>query len=277
MPNLEEKIVEWRRQMAVGGIKTPAVLDELEGHLRDEIRAQIVAGASEARAFESAVARIGNPGPIRTEFNKIKNATCLPVKIGSLIWVGAAVLMAILLLRNLSVGTRGLLLNAHIFSLTAGYLAAFVAGGFGVCYVYWRWSGRLSVVREQSLDRAVFWFSHVCAGLIVAGLFLGMLWSRLHRGSYWTGSPREIGPVCVSVWVVALWLIQRFVQLRDRMLLCIGGNVVVAVGWFGAVILAHPGAHIYQVMTYWPLEVFLGIHFVFFAMGFARRFEAVKS
>jgi len=41
MFDLEEKIAEWRRQMLVAGIKTPAPLDELEGHLREEIELQI--------------------------------------------------------------------------------------------------------------------------------------------------------------------------------------------------------------------------------------------
>jgi hypothetical protein len=37
MFNLEEAILEWRRQMLIAGITSPIPLDELEIHLRDDL------------------------------------------------------------------------------------------------------------------------------------------------------------------------------------------------------------------------------------------------
>jgi hypothetical protein len=44
MFNLDAAITNWRRQMATGGIKSPAVLDELESHLRGEVEQQMRSG-----------------------------------------------------------------------------------------------------------------------------------------------------------------------------------------------------------------------------------------
>jgi len=41
MFNLEQAILDWRRQMAASGIKAPDVLDELESHLRDDVEAHV--------------------------------------------------------------------------------------------------------------------------------------------------------------------------------------------------------------------------------------------
>ena len=74
MFNLEQAIVNWRRQMARKGIKTPAVLDELEGHLRDEIERQVGLGADEQAAFDTAVACFGDSGTLAAEFRKLGNS-----------------------------------------------------------------------------------------------------------------------------------------------------------------------------------------------------------
>jgi hypothetical protein len=44
MFNLEQSIIEWRKQMLAAGIKTPVPLDELEIHLREEIERQMASG-----------------------------------------------------------------------------------------------------------------------------------------------------------------------------------------------------------------------------------------
>src|SRR4051794_5537849 len=70
MFNLDHAIVEWCRQLAAAGISSPAVLDELENHLRDDIASQLEAGANAQQAFDAAVGRIGNPTTLRSEFTK---------------------------------------------------------------------------------------------------------------------------------------------------------------------------------------------------------------
>ncbi len=70
MFNLEEAITDWRKKMLAAGIKTPAPLDELEIHLREEIEQRVRAGGTAQQAFELATAQIGQADSIKTEFKK---------------------------------------------------------------------------------------------------------------------------------------------------------------------------------------------------------------
>jgi leader peptidase (prepilin peptidase)/N-methyltransferase len=70
MFNLEPAIVEWRKRMAAGGINSPAVLDELESHLREDVE-QLQKGRTEQQAFEAAVLQIGQAGILKCEFAKV--------------------------------------------------------------------------------------------------------------------------------------------------------------------------------------------------------------
>jgi hypothetical protein len=70
MFNLEQAIAAWRRQMLAAGVKNCSPLDELESHLRDAIEANRKLALPEQLAFESAVAQLGSPTQIRTEFSK---------------------------------------------------------------------------------------------------------------------------------------------------------------------------------------------------------------
>jgi Clp amino terminal domain, pathogenicity island component len=72
MFNLEQAIAEWRRQMMAAGITGPESLDELEGHLRDDIEQRMRSGSSELDAFESAVQQIGQPTALESEFAKVR-------------------------------------------------------------------------------------------------------------------------------------------------------------------------------------------------------------
>ena len=170
----------------------------------------------------------------------------------------------------------GLLMFAHIVALTAGYLAAFLAGGFGIVYVCWQRAGRLSPAREQSLGKAVLWFTYISGGLILGGFLLGTLWSQQNLGAYWVASPRWFGCFGACVWAVALCLAQSFAKIGDRarVLLSIAGNVVVGLGWFCAVV-PHPGLS--EIVRYWPMEVFLAVHLIFLAMGCTHKLEIAKS
>ena len=282
MFDLEPSITEWRRQMLAAGLKTGRHLDELESHLRAEISTLKSAGASEAVAFEQAVARLGSPHLVYTEFNKIRHIW--PVKIGWALWLAAILLVAGGLVRGLLAGRLNLLLGAHILSVTAGYGGAMLLGGFGILYVVWGRSGRLSPARRQSLNRAVHRFGPLAAVLVIAGVLLGMVWSRQNWGRYWGWDPKEIGGLCASAWLVALVVMQRYGRLRDRavMLLCIGGSTVVNLAWFGGDLwynyeYNHQRLHAYGSETGWLLAVLLGIHLVFLVMGMTPAREARES
>jgi hypothetical protein len=276
MFDLEQAIVEWRRQMLAAGINTPVPLEELESHLREDIETLRSSGMPEHQAFPFAVSRLGAPGPMQTEFNKVKRASLDFVAIGAFTWIGAAILLAWMLSGRVVSGRPGLLLlAAHIFSLTTGYFAAFLTGGFGIYYVCCRRLRALSPARRQSLKRAVFLFSRLSAGLVTAGLVLGMAWSEENRGRYLSGNPREIGALCAAGWLAALWMVQRSGQVSEHvlMVLCVGGSMVVSMAWFGAGALAHG----LGIAGYWPLDVLLGVHLLFLVLGFAPVSEAAEA
>jgi hypothetical protein len=92
MPDLDAKIAEWRSRMAAGGIQTPAVLDELESHLREEIERQMRLGIDELKAFDIAVQKIGGSDLLKAEFAKIGGVREVPIGrvIGTACCVAAA-------------------------------------------------------------------------------------------------------------------------------------------------------------------------------------------
>jgi len=95
MFNLEQAIVEWRRQMLAAGIKTPVPLEELESHLREDIKQQIQTGKMPQEAFESASAQMGEALPLNLEFKKAggfhgwlgENKAALNHRLLALLWL----------------------------------------------------------------------------------------------------------------------------------------------------------------------------------------------
>jgi hypothetical protein len=71
MFELEKSIAQWRQQMLAAGIKTTDSLDELENHLREEVRKQIALGQKPERAFEIAVEQMGRPSVLKKESAKV--------------------------------------------------------------------------------------------------------------------------------------------------------------------------------------------------------------
>jgi hypothetical protein len=280
MFNLEQTIAEWRRQMLAADIKSPVPLEELESHLRQDIAALVLAGKPEPEAFQLAAARLGSPASVRIEFDKIKGGQIRSVKIGSLLWLSAVIVMAALLARGLFAGRMNPLMFAHILAMTAGYGAAFLIGIFGICSVCWGLFDCLSPIRQRSLGRAIYLFSHVALGLVIVGMMIGLPLSKQLFDRYWRWDPKEIGALCVAVWLIALAAMQRFRRLSDRglMLMCIGGNVVVSLAWFGASIIDYnQRMQGHGTANYWPLAVFLGIQLCFLMVGLAPSHEVPES
>ncbi|MGH7971605.1 MAG: permease prefix domain 1-containing protein [Limisphaerales bacterium] len=275
MFDLNQAISDWRQQMTAGGVKRSAVMDELEGHLRAEIASLVSNGMSEADAFRSAESRLGDARTVGNEFKKLDKASSKPLETGSLLWTGFSMVLAAGLLTGLLPGKPSFLLMAHTFCLTAGYAAVFLTGGCGIYYVCCRWVGRLPPAGPQTLSAAVLSLSGLSAGLVLIGLLLGVFWSGRNSGSYFAGGAQELGTVFASVWLVAFWAVQRFgnVPRQLRMLLCILGDLVVSLVWFGAGIIAHG----HELGDYWLLDAWLGLHLVLFVVGVLPRFEAAET
>ena len=71
MFNLDQAISDWRCQMQAAGVKAHEVLDELEGHLREDLEEQMQSGLTAQEAFEIAIRRIGQPVALQHEFAKV--------------------------------------------------------------------------------------------------------------------------------------------------------------------------------------------------------------
>jgi Clp amino terminal domain, pathogenicity island component len=71
MFNLDHAITEWRRKMISAGIKSSAVLDELENHLREDVEQQMRSGTAGEQAFRAAVQRVGAAENLNREFAKV--------------------------------------------------------------------------------------------------------------------------------------------------------------------------------------------------------------
>jgi len=70
MFDLEKTIADWRQQMLAAGIKKPVPLEELEGHLREEIERQMKSGLEEREALTAAIQKIGPARALKIEFRK---------------------------------------------------------------------------------------------------------------------------------------------------------------------------------------------------------------
>jgi len=140
MPDLEEQIAAWRRQMLAAGIKTPVPLDELESHLRDEMEQQVRSGLSAPEAFETAVQRIGHANAIKTEFKKVTNVKTL--RPGKLLGIACGVIacsFSLMILRTL--------VTAHEPSLAARMLGL---AAVATAILSWRYNHKfLPVILNQ--------------------------------------------------------------------------------------------------------------------------------
>ncbi len=267
MFDLDQAIKEWRKQMLAAEIKSADVLNELESHLRDEVNTLCASGLPQAQAFETAVKHLGNPIAMQLEFKKVQPAQWLPVTIASFAWLTLILLfLARELFTAVFTGRMGFLLFSHILTLTTGYCAAFMAGCFGIAYVCRRQFQNFSQSRRLSLNRAIILFTRVSAMLIVIGYLLGMIWSKLNRGTFFTGSEREIGPMLALIWIAMEIGFQKSLRANMQItaLLAIAGNIVVCLAWFGMLIVV---SRSYEFANHIPLASFIAVHCIFLVIA----------
>jgi hypothetical protein len=97
MFDLEKSIAIWRQQMLAAGIQTPVPLEELEIHLREEIKRQMKSGLCEQEAFKASAQQIGQPRILKYEFKKVEKTFMkkpLIILVGILgVLVGMAMIM----------------------------------------------------------------------------------------------------------------------------------------------------------------------------------------
>ncbi len=124
MFNLNEEVIKWRNALAQSEAFGGADIDELEGHLREEIERLAGAGLSEQEAFLVAGHRLGDTRSLESEFAKVNAGHILRTR---LFWMTAGVLAY--LLAGCLAGASG---NAGALIAGLGGLGPYRAGILGV-------------------------------------------------------------------------------------------------------------------------------------------------
>lgn len=270
MPELEQLIAEWRASMNASSHASRETLDELENHLREEVEKLLRSGLSETEAFQRAVAKLGSPATLAGEFEKLRGASWLPVKLVAGIGIAGALVLFIMIIPSLAGQQWSWLLGAHVFTITLGYSATLLLGTLGICFVAQRSVSSFSSLRADALSRASLAFAWTAAGLTAAGVLLGMLWTRGAWGRYWDWDPKEIGGLCVLIWLAGYIAAHRvrWATAHGILALSVFGNVVVLLAWFEPNRLA--GLHSYGSSSFSAVVMAVVLfHLAMFFVGLA--------
>jgi len=210
MFNLEEKILEWRKQMLSAGIKTPVPLEELEIHLREDIAQQMQSGLSAQQAFGIAARKIGQAPELKREFRKVSAPieTRL-VKLAGFACVGVALFCPLCVLVPV-------LLNPGISWWPKAFGLAAVATTIATTISSWRYNHKfLPFIHSQRVRRVVGIVCYV--GCVV--------WIRLFLMNFPQETPRSLLLVAFlygSGWTVMAMLggvghgLEKAASVRDQ-------------------------------------------------------------
>jgi hypothetical protein len=149
MFDLENSITEWRRQTLAAGIKSPATLEELELHLREEIERLMESGLDKSAAFTAALRNLGPAQALRDEFAKADSMSMLKRRRLAGFFNAAF----------LGIYTLAVICAMFKYRLSAGeWLSALAAQAtlLSGCYLIWRNGARVFPhIRSRRLQSAV--------------------------------------------------------------------------------------------------------------------------
>ena len=115
MFNVDEQIRQWRRELNNAEVCHASDLEELEIHLRDEIKNLGDKGLSNEEAFVVASRRLGDRGSLTHEFAKVNAHALLARRI---LWICVGVLAAMLIPRMAATITHAAALGALTWGMT---------------------------------------------------------------------------------------------------------------------------------------------------------------
>ena len=194
MFNLDDAIARWRQQMLNAGLKAPVPLDELEGHLRDDIAAQTRLGHPAQQAFEEAVERMGRASALHAEFEnadrakrarelKLMNAIVVGTACFWVLFVGVMVLLKIGQLSEMSFQQQ-----MSALASTASGALLLVSGHFAYRF--------LPVIPRKRTRTWVY----------VGGIFLLFAWFGIFYHLVMTRFELDVGQFGVAVlWALSPW------------------------------------------------------------------------
>lgn len=251
MPELENRIREWKRSLEIAFGGSGEIIEELESHLWEEIDRLTHAGHAPAAALAAAQAKLGPPVDLAAECARAATpARWLPIPVGLAVLVLLFGFLAwLLVLPGLQRG-KDLLLLLHITTIVAGYAVGFYTGLLGICYVACWLIRPIGLRQRRSLGITLFVANAGAAHLLLFGMVLGGVWARDQWGHAWNNDPREIGTLIALLWFTALtWMSWTIPQKQHLWVLLSVLTITVSVcGWFGPALLPRQ-LHAYGLIT----------------------------
>lgn len=231
--------------MADGLGDRPALLDELECHLREDVAESVRAGSPPEQAWDAAVARLGSPAQLAGEFDKLRTSRWLPARLAFLALALGGAVMAWSLGSGMAKGTIRPLLALHVFTVTVGYTAGFGIGALAAWALLARAGAGWDAARDCALRSAAARLGAFSLAMTFAGVVLGAWWGRLNLGRYWGWDLREIGGLAVLAWGCLLFWWMRTPRGAGvaGMVVALMGNAVVALSWFGPPLVRKLGTY----------------------------------
>lgn len=102
MPEIEERILAWRKKMMAALPASPRHVDEFEDHLRESIAELLRKGVPVGEAFSQASIRVGDPQAIAFQYRHIRTKRQFRMKVFGM--VATAIIGPYLILMSLRFG-----------------------------------------------------------------------------------------------------------------------------------------------------------------------------
>jgi hypothetical protein len=221
---LEEQIAQWRaylrRRQAVHG---PDV-EELEGHLRDQLAALTEAGLSGDEAFLVAVKRMGSLDALSREFARAHSERLWKQLAIYFLWKrGSGVASGLWLALPFAAGA--VFANVYPFrtgsdtaALTALHLPIALWMAVGVAYVRCRWfddGGRMNFVRFSG-ELAIYYVLIALGGGVLTA-FTFMMFAAIGMNAEWFVGPWLLPCGAMGAVIIASWLVEAKKSVIENM------------------------------------------------------------
>jgi ABC-type transport system involved in cytochrome c biogenesis permease subunit len=162
-------------------------------------------------------------------------------------------------------------LSTHVVVITIGYSACFMAGLFGLIYIF-RGVFMPEFKQEDKRNLIKIIYGTLCFALLFSflGTILGGIWADQSWGRFWGWDPKENGALLIVIWNALILHTRLSGHIKDRglALMAIFGNVVTAISWFGVNLLGI-GLHSYGFTDngFMWLFMFIISQLTFMALG----------
>ena len=263
MFDLKQRVSEWRSRLKSSSGLNREVLDELEAHLIESYH-RLKAKHEEVKAFELAVAQLGQPKAIGNEFSKLKYLQPRDrwVLLGNSWVLGAFALLWVIGAGVLIFNGRVTdpMLAIHVATISFGYLLPLFLifiGGYSV----WKYSrGKSSdPAYRDRLVKQVQIILLVSLVLCLVGVVTGQIWGyRVHLDSEILWGPKVILGIGVVVSLsVGLGVVFRASLTEAQVgILCLVFSFLIWNVWFFPDLLA--------LDSRWPILTAVFVQLVLF-------------